>query len=117
MNSISNNINFSGRCPQIRDAQWVCHIVNTAYPHVSSTRFSAPMYRLKQENAELYNKFIEISQNKNRRFFTCFNLYSIACFAYTLYSILCFLLHNLYIFLSQLYSYLFSICLSFLLIR
>lgn len=59
MNSISNNINFSGRCPQIRDAQWVCHIVNTAYPHVSTTRFSAPMYRLKQENAELYNKFID----------------------------------------------------------
>ena len=59
MNSISNNINFTGRCPQVRDAQWVCHVVNTAYPHVSSTRFSAPMYRLKQENAELYNKFID----------------------------------------------------------
>lgn len=67
MNSISNNINFTGRCPQVRDAQWVCHVVNTAFPHVSTTRFSAPMYKLKQENAQLYNNFVgKNSFSKNR---------------------------------------------------
>lgn len=58
MNSVSNNINFTARCPQVRDAQWVCHVVNTAFPHVSSTRLSAPMYKLKSENENLYNRFV-----------------------------------------------------------
>lgn len=37
----NNNISFNGRCPQIRDAQWVSHMVNSAYPHISTSRLSA----------------------------------------------------------------------------
>ena len=59
LNNINNNFSFKGRCPQVKDAQWVCHVVNTAYPHVSTTRFSAPMYKIKKENNELYNKFLD----------------------------------------------------------
>ena len=62
MNIFSDNINFTGRCSQVKDAQWVCHVVNTAFPNVSTTRFSAPLYKLKQENAQLYYNFI----NKNQ---------------------------------------------------
>ena len=59
INNINNNFSFKGRCPQIKDAQWVCHVVNTAYPHVSTTRFSAPMYKLKKENPGLYSRFLD----------------------------------------------------------
>ena len=59
VNNINNNFSFKGRCPQIKDAQWVCHVVNTAYPHVSTTRFSAPMYKLKKENPGLYSRFLD----------------------------------------------------------
>ncbi len=58
VNNINNNFSFKGRCPQIKDAQWVCHVVNTAYPHVSTTRFNAPMLKIKQKNPELYNEFL-----------------------------------------------------------
>ncbi len=30
---------FCGRCVQIRDSQWVCHKINSEFPHFSSTRF------------------------------------------------------------------------------
>lgn len=37
---IGNNTNqsFTSRCPQIRDAQWVSHIVNSTFPHFSTTK-------------------------------------------------------------------------------
>ena len=38
------NINFTGRCPAIRDAQWVSHTVNTELPHISTTRLM-PLYK------------------------------------------------------------------------
>ncbi len=31
--------NFTGRCVQVRDAQWVCHTINSNFPHLSSTRY------------------------------------------------------------------------------
>lgn len=34
----SSNLNFTSRCPQIRDAQWVSHIVNSTFPHFSATK-------------------------------------------------------------------------------
>ena len=34
-----NKLSFTSRCPQIRDAQWVCHKVNEIFPHESTTKF------------------------------------------------------------------------------
>lgn len=60
---INNNINdincsFNGRCSQIKDAQWVCHAVNSIYPHVSTTKFSAYLYKLKMQNPDVYSRFL-----------------------------------------------------------
>ena len=58
VNIINNNFSFKGRCPHIKDAQWVCHVVNTAYPHVSTTKFKVPIYKIKMENLDIYNRFL-----------------------------------------------------------
>lgn len=34
----TTNQSFTSRCPQIRDAQWVSHIVNSTFPHFSTTK-------------------------------------------------------------------------------
>lgn len=44
VNAINNNVTFKARCPQIRDAQWVSHTVNTELPHFSITKFE-PMIK------------------------------------------------------------------------
>ncbi len=33
-----NNYSFTARCPQIKDAEWVSHIVNSTFPHFSATK-------------------------------------------------------------------------------
>lgn len=40
MNSIpsTSSYSFSGRCVQIRDAQWVCHSISSNLPHISTTK-------------------------------------------------------------------------------
>lgn len=48
MNLPNNNtpyekVSFSARCPQIRDAQWVCHVTQTVLPHHSTSKF-LPLY-------------------------------------------------------------------------
>lgn len=53
----SNNnspILFTARCPQIRDAQWVCHTVNTTLPHFSTSKF-APYFKKYIENSSYLN--------------------------------------------------------------
>lgn len=42
--NFQNHNTFTSRTPQIRDAQWVCHTVNTVLSHKSTTKF-LPMYR------------------------------------------------------------------------
>lgn len=50
MNTISysnypkSSVNFSGRSKYIKDAQWVCHTINSYLPHTSTTRF-IPEYK------------------------------------------------------------------------
>ena len=47
MNTIQTySPSFQKRCPQIRDAQRVCHIINGSYAHVSDTRIRPALYNL-----------------------------------------------------------------------
>ncbi len=39
-----SNISFASRCPQIRDAQWVCRTITSQFPHTSSSKF-LPQYK------------------------------------------------------------------------
>lgn len=38
-NKYHNNYTFTGRCIQIKDAQWVCHTINSNLPHFSPSKF------------------------------------------------------------------------------
>jgi hypothetical protein len=47
MNTIqSYTPSFQARCPQIREAQNVCHIISSGYAHVSDTRIRPALYNL-----------------------------------------------------------------------
>ena len=39
----NNQISYTGRCSQIRDAQWVIHALKSNYPHFSSSRIKPKM--------------------------------------------------------------------------
>lgn len=59
MNTISQQIkqpSFSSRCPEIRDAQWVCQKVKS-FPHISSTKITIPVTYLAYKHPTLYDKF------------------------------------------------------------
>lgn len=59
MNTINKQIqqpSFSSRCPEIRDAQWVCQKVKS-FPHISSTKVTIPVTDLAYKHPDLYNKF------------------------------------------------------------
>ena len=58
------NVSFNGRCPQIKDAQWVCHTVNTGLPHISTTRFMPTFKKLVYSEGELASKNIKIFDMK-----------------------------------------------------
>ena len=54
MNYFTNsNISFNGRCPQIKDAQWVCHNINSNFPHISITRRIPAFKKIINDNPEL----------------------------------------------------------------
>jgi len=58
-----NNISFTSRCPQIRDAQWVVHTVNTEFPHFSLTKMQPMCAKFLQKNEyckQLPKTFTEI---------------------------------------------------------
>ncbi len=59
MNTVSNNkcIPFSARCPQIKDAQQVCHSIDANLPHISTTKISPFIKRLQQKYSDLYYSF------------------------------------------------------------
>lgn len=41
---------FQARCPHIREAQNVCHIISANYPHVSDTRIRPAFYNLMEKD-------------------------------------------------------------------
>ncbi len=45
------NQTFTARCPQVRDADWVCRVINQRFPHFSSTKHQPRITRyLKAHN-------------------------------------------------------------------
>lgn len=59
MNTINKQIqqpSFTSRCPEIRDAQWVCQKVKS-FTHISSTKTAIPVTDLAYKHPALYDKF------------------------------------------------------------
>lgn len=53
-----DNVNFTSRCPQIRDAQKVCHRIAANFPHFSSTRLVPMSDKFENKYSALYDEFI-----------------------------------------------------------
>lgn len=53
INSQNNNISYTGRCPQIKDAQWVCRTVRSAYPHIALTKIAPVIKRYRDSFSSL----------------------------------------------------------------
>lgn len=43
-NRPTNNINYTSRCPKLKDAEWVCHTVSQGLQHTSTSKFK-PMFQ------------------------------------------------------------------------
>ncbi len=41
---------FTAKCPQIRDADWVCHVINRTFPHFSSSKQQVRIINLLKRN-------------------------------------------------------------------
>ncbi len=54
----SPQINFTGRCPEIKTAYKVCHIINEQLPHISSTKVSPMFEKMKWNFIDSYDKFL-----------------------------------------------------------
>lgn len=58
MENFSNHksdIMFTSRCPQIREAQWVCQKVR-AIPHISNTRIDAVFHSMCEKHTDVFDK-------------------------------------------------------------
>jgi len=42
--------NFTARCPEIRDAEWVCRVINHTFPHYSTTKQQVRIINLFKRN-------------------------------------------------------------------
>lgn len=42
--------NFTARCPEIRDAEWVCRVINHTFPHYSTTKQQIRIINLLKRN-------------------------------------------------------------------
>jgi len=65
INCKNNNVYYTGRCPQIRDAEWVCHTVNTAFPHVSTTKIKPFVQKAANKNSALLDKFLNNAEKND----------------------------------------------------
>lgn len=59
-----DNQNFTSRCPQIKEAQNVCHKVASNFPHLSSTRFIPLRDKFENKYSTLYDEFINSNPTK-----------------------------------------------------
>ena len=48
-------LSFTSRVAPVRDAQWVCHAINTTFPHFSSTKFKPMFEHYVQKSISCYN--------------------------------------------------------------
>lgn len=79
----NNNVSFSGRCPQIKDAQWVCHKISSEFPHISTTRLKPFFDKLEEDNIELFSEYVstnsfwhaeqKVKNKKDKKLLTLFN--------------------------------------------
>ena len=80
LNFSQNSPSFTARSPQIKDAQWVARTVRS-FPHISTTRISAPMWNLQEQNLNLYDRFMnkksfEVLVPRNEQEFKMINLFA-----------------------------------------
>ena len=47
--------NFTARCPEIRDAEWVCRTINHTFPHFSSSKQQVRLINLLKQNRSNIN--------------------------------------------------------------
>lgn len=47
------NTSFKSRCPQIRDANWVCRTINHNLPHISATKHQARILNYLKHNRDI----------------------------------------------------------------
>ena len=55
-NNVHTNLspkNFSARCPQIRDADWVCRVINETLPHFSTTKHQPRIINFLKKNRNI----------------------------------------------------------------
>ena len=69
-----NDISFTAKCQQIKDAQWVCKTAKSVYPHLSTTWIAGKIFKYQENNPELYDRFINkksfehiIAKNNNEQ--------------------------------------------------
>ena len=53
---------FTSRCPQVRDADWVCRRINQRFPHFSSTKMQPFVEKFLERNSDVLN-FTEPLEN------------------------------------------------------
>lgn len=58
----TNSVNFTSRCPEIRQAQWVCHSINVNFPHLSTTRIAPFIDKLEDKFPKVHDKFISTNR-------------------------------------------------------
>ncbi len=79
----TNSVNFTSRCPEIRQAQWVCHNINVNFPHLSTTRIAPFVDKLEDKFPEVHDKFVstnrlvgelpQITNNEEKKVFQIFS--------------------------------------------
>lgn len=57
---------FTARCPQIRQAQWVCHKVKSEFPHLSSTKITPSIDKLEDKYPQAADKFMNYNPQAGR---------------------------------------------------
>lgn len=60
----SNSVYFQGRCPAIRDSQWVIHTIQTKVPHFSSSKFQPLFVKFIQSKPKIIPNAKEITTNE-----------------------------------------------------
>lgn len=64
INNSTQNIHFQGRCPAIRDSQWVIHTIQTQLPHFSPTKFQPLFIKFIQSKPKIIPNAHEITTNE-----------------------------------------------------
>lgn len=54
INNNNNTYSFTARCPQIRDAEWVCRVINNKLPHTSSSKHQPRILNFIKTNKDFF---------------------------------------------------------------